>query len=302
MESAVLFFLLLAGESFAAGVPAAYHRAYQEGEKIRYETTIERRDSGKLFFTERALTEHTVVKLPQGGFAEEIRWKEASRKQANGETKDLAGGLTALDGRHLHTLSAPGAQMEMPRNVSGELINLFTELNRAYFALQGVAGSRGLSQKGDAIREGKDLFGNWSQGANTGLDCFQRSFEVGKTDAKGNLTLHVKYFAPPKPCAGYQFPFAFFGEPVYQGRPNNYGTINKGPDGRWEAVWGNEEFTMEYEVSKSGRLERASTQNPYHLRRRFGCNEKLEECVQGADGKVDSDFLMERSIRVRRIP
>lgn len=291
-------FLMANAATAPAPVPV---RAYKEGEKITYEITIERRHNGQLQLRERAVTEHKVVRLPDGKFGEEIRWKEASRSFVGGKSMNLAADIARLSGRHLHSL-APAVQAELPGNVSGDLVNLFTELNRAYFAIQGAAGHPALRKKGDHAKEGRDLFGNWSQGGNIGLDCFQREFELGGKDKKGNLTLLVRYVAPEKPCSEFRFEAPALATQVVKDRPNNYGTVDREPDGRWQAVWGNEEFAMKYELSPAGRLELATTQNVYRLRRRFGCNEKLEECTKGPDGKIESDFLMERKIRVRVLP
>ena len=78
---------------------------------------------------------------------------------------------------------------------------------------------------------------------------------------------------------GMQMAYPWMQEPVSSGTPNNFEQVISAGNGKFTAMWGNEDFTITTVVNKdSGVIEHATMTNNLALKIRVQCDAAFQAC------------------------
>jgi hypothetical protein len=260
----------LGGQAAPTSQPDPLHRQYHEGEKLVYHM----KGVNESWHYEIE-ADGLVKKDAAGRFFEEYQW---THMQSEGQPLALA---TAADYRQRLTLD-PEQNPSAPdlTRVDPKMIGPVTDLMTFYADLW-------LANKLGALKKAGDHFyfrnpmpaSSWADGSRVLLGESAIDFDMtlkAVNPAQGTAVLEVKHVPPEK--SALQTKAAWLQEPV-GARPNNWQTVQKTPEGKFDAGAGEETFTVEITISLAdGHIVSATMDNPVKTFERTCEDEALTRC------------------------
>jgi hypothetical protein len=251
--------------------PNPLNRQYREGEKLVYHM------KGVNEAWHYEIDADAVVKKDAAGrFFEEFEW---THMETAGQPQQLA--TSAGDFRQRITLD-PNENPSMPdlSKVDPKLIGPITDMMTFYVDLW-------LANKLGALKKAGDHFyfrnpmpaSSWADGTRVlvGVSAIDFDMTLKAVDsAAGTALLEVKHVPPEKSALPVKA--AWMQVPV-ESAPNNWMTVSKTPEGKFDAGVGQETFTDEITISLAdGHIVSATMDNPVKTIERVCEDEALTKC------------------------
>jgi hypothetical protein len=255
-------------------------RRYALGEKIRYSMTgVHESPQKTTRYT--AECEGVVRRRDDGAFFEDTHWVKL----------EVDGAPVALDAKSVafrQQLSLdPRFEMPVPdvSAVSPKLIGPIFDLMTFYVDLHPSLRGGRLAAAGDRAFVAHGGPNSWADGhfVVVGEDCID--FELTPTELGGRRA-HLRVRHVPPQAVGVRLPAEWMRKPV-GAAPNNWVQVSRGRSGGFEAAVGSETFDVDLAIVRpSGRIERATMDNPVDFVMRPCRDEALAECGEPVRGRI----------------
>lgn len=248
------------------------HRQYREGENLVY-----RMDGVNENWHYTIEATGTVKKDSSGAFYEDYQW---SNMKSDGQPVDLGAGTAAL---HQRLSLDPDQNPAIPdlSKVDPKTIGPITDLMTFYVDLWLAVKTGQVTHAGDHFYVPNGTPQSWADGSNVLLGQSAVDFDITlkSVDAAAQTALvDVRHVPPPK--STIKQPASWMQTPVGD-KPNNWVSVQKGRDGKFEAGIGEETFDVELTVSlKDGRILNASMDNTVKTSERTCEDEGLTKCTE----------------------
>jgi hypothetical protein len=247
-------------------------RRYALGETLRYAMTGAHENPAR---TTRytAECEGVVRQREDGAFYEETRW---TRLEVDGAAVELDEASAAF---RQHVSLDPRFEMPVPdvSAVSPRLIGPIFDLMTFYVDAHPSLREGRLAAAGDRAFVAHGSPNSWADGQFVviGEDCIDFDLtlvEVGEASAR----LRVRHVPPG--ASSVRLPAIWMLEPVGDA-PNNWVQVTRDGSGGFQASVGAESFDVDLSIARpSGRIERATMDNPVDLVTRSCKDETLGDC------------------------
>lgn len=255
-------------------------RRYAVGETVRYWMSGVHENPARI--TRYAAQCDSVVRQREDGvFYEEVRW---ARLEVDGAAVELDEGSTAF--RQQVSLDA---RFEMPlpdvSTVSPQLIGPIFDLMTFYVDAHPSLRENRLAKAGDSAFVAHGQPNSWADGNRVvvGEDCIDFDLTLAELDERG-ARLRVRHVPPAE--SSVRLAAEWMREAV-GAAPNNWVQVSRDGSGGFQASVGHETFEVELAIARpSGRIERATMDNPVDLVTRACKDEGLTDCGETIRSRI----------------
>jgi hypothetical protein len=255
-------------------------RRYAPGEMIRYAMTGAH-ETAQRTTRYAAECEGVVRQREDGAYFEETRW---TRLEVDGQPVELEAASLAF---RQHLSLDPRFEMPVPDvgAVSPRLIGPIFDLMTFYVDLHpGLRGDR-LRAPGDRASVPHGRPNSWADGSFVilGEDCID--FDLGLEElGERHARLRVRHVPPA--TVGVRLPAEWMRVPLGD-RPNNWVQVSRDGAQGFHASVGSETFDVDLWIARpSGRIQRATMDNPVDFVMRPSKDEALTECGAPVRGRI----------------
>ena len=264
----VLWLVALAATTSAQNNRYSYVRAYEDGETYSYELRARAPGEGELV----GVSEHRV--FFSGGIPRErVRWV----RLMDGMGVDYS--QLALEVTPYELSLHPAAETEPARVESSTvMLGMAADLRTFFLAISSAAGIATLAEAGDTFESPEPLGSDWSDQAGFVLGQDRTRSHIRLVVIKPEYVAYETEFSPPEP-ASLAMHRAWMEEPVCEGVPNNFQTVQR-QDDSFLVAWGCEESQVTSHVDPAtGKILWGRIVNRVRTRAKLCSDEELTRCV-----------------------
>lgn len=266
-----------------------FPRKYKVGDKYRYRLTTEQYYNKSWNSTSVVIIECTVVKDSDGIFWDEVRNLSKMIYTPN-DTTNMD--KEALSVKPYRITLQPGGKIEIPKLDVADMTGPVTDFITFFVAVSPQSLITTLQKKGDSLLVKEPARGNFTNGTSIlhGEDCLAiRDYVTDVTS--GTVKLRTLFLPPAKPCL--TFLQDDMNKPVTAGVLNNFQMVQPAAPGKYNVLFGNEEFTINSVVRrKDGKITGADMSNTLHLTLRMNCDGEYKNC------QMEMPFHIQRNLKL----
>ena len=251
-----------------------YDRKYVEGETYSYQLTTKHATNGAWEYDAIGIADHKVL-YKTGIPSDQVTWSSLRKKDSTGD-HDLS-----TDARKVAPYEvslSPAGKITIPPLTVPNMIGIITDGITFFVAMSPKAGSVNVKTTGDPefVSE-TPTKGNWADGKQfiVGEDCISIHTTMTALE-KGTASYQTAFISPDTQCL--VFKKEWMTDALQPGSHNNFQQVLAN-QGKYDVMWGNEQFTVLSTIERAtGKILSSTMHNTLNLKMRQGCDVNWENC------------------------